>query len=175
MALAGRARRLRNQLAARRYARDHELVREWAVNSDIETLAPTPLAEAGKPLRDGRLALVTTAGVHLDSQPPFDMFDPDGDPTARRVPVDAAPADVVITHDYYDHREADLDLNVVLPAGRLRELADEGVVGSLAHDAFSLMGHIVGSHVATLVEVTGPEIASALVEGKVDYALLTPA
>jgi D-proline reductase (dithiol) PrdB len=175
MALAGRARRLWNQLVARRYARDHQLVREWAVSGDIETLRPMPLAEARKPLADGRLALVTTAGVHLRSQAPFDMFDTDGDATVRRVPADAAQADVAITHDYYDHREADHDLNVVLPFDRARELVDAGAVGSLSRTARSLMGHIDGRHVATLMEVTAPEIASELVEEEVDFALLTPA
>ncbi len=175
MALTGHARRLRNQIAARRYGRDHQLVRDWAVNSDIETLPPMPVAESSIPVSEGRVALVTTGGAHLRSQTPFDMFDTDGDPTCRRVPIDAPRAEVTITHDYYDRREAERDLNVILPFDRMGEFVDEGMVGSLHGTAYGLMGHIVGGHVATLVEATAPDIASELVEGEVDFALLTPA
>jgi D-proline reductase (dithiol) PrdB len=122
-----------------------------------------------------RLALVTTAGVHLRQDPPFDMQDPQGDASFRLIPhATAAPA-LTITHDYYDHRDADRDVNIVLPLARLQELVERGVVGEAAPRHVSFMGHIDGPHLTSLVERTAPEAARLLVADGVQAALLTPA
>jgi D-proline reductase (dithiol) PrdB len=49
-------------------------------------------------LRRAALPLVTTGGVQLTPQPPFDMIDPDGDPSFREVPVDTRRELLRITH-----------------------------------------------------------------------------
>jgi D-proline reductase (dithiol) PrdB len=119
--------------------------------------------------------MVTTAGVHLKSQPPFNMEDPDGDATFRAFPADVDKTDLTITHKYYDHSAADSDINVVLPIDRLRELRDEGVIGRIAPTLYSFMGHIDGPHVKTLMEETAPQVADLLVRDEVDAVFLTPA
>ena len=81
-----------------------------------------PWAPVAKPLAATTLALVTTAGVHHRDQPPYDMHDPDGDPSFRELDLDRPLDSLMITHDYYDHADADRDLNVVFPVARLREL-----------------------------------------------------
>src|SRR3990172_13429017 len=88
---------------AERWARGHRFVEGQGI----------PWAPLGKPLRDSCIAMVTTAGVHLTSQPPFDMEDPDGDATFRAFPAAADKSDLTITHKYYDHSAADRDINVV--------------------------------------------------------------
>jgi D-proline reductase (dithiol) PrdB len=134
----------------------------------------TPWTPFAKPLRDCTVALITTAGVHHRDQPPFNMSDKDGDPTFRVIDL-ARPSDsLMITHDYYDHKDADRDLNIVFPAERLQEFAAEGLIGVLARHAYGLMGHITGRHVMTLVNVTAPEIAADLKRDGVDAVLLTP-
>ena len=53
------------------------------------------------------------------------MQDPDGDPTYREIERDTPVEALMITHDYYDHRDADRDINIVFPIQRLAELAEE--------------------------------------------------
>jgi D-proline reductase (dithiol) PrdB len=148
-----------------RWARRHRFV-------DATTIPWTPLR---KPLAECVLALVTTAGVHVRTDPPFDMADQDGDPSFRIIPT-AIPADALtITHRYYDHSAADRDLNVVLPRDRARELVDERRIAGLSPRVYSFMGHVDGPHLATLMERTGPDVARRLVVDGADAVFLTPA
>jgi len=126
------------------------------------------------PLSKARVALVTTAGVHLARQKPFDMKDPDGDPTCRAIPSQSPREEYTITHDYYDHSDADRDLNIVFPIDRLREMAEAGEIGSLAPVNYGFMGHIEGPHIDTLIKKTAPEVAALLKGDGVDVVLLTP-
>lgn len=132
----------------------------------------TPLR---KPLHLCRVALVTSAGVHLNSDPPFDMSDPNGDPSYRVIPADSSQADLKITHDYYDHRAADRDINVVFPIEILRRLQAEHRIGPSAPSFYSLMGHIEGSHLHQLTTQTAPELAARLNSEEVNIAIFTPA
>jgi D-proline reductase (dithiol) PrdB len=134
-----------------------------------------PFARLNKPLSAARVALITTGGIHLPSQPPFDMETTDGDPTYREIPGNAAPEQITITHKYYDHRDADADLNVIFPLAHFRDLVSQGVVGSLALRHFGFMGHIENELVTTLTQRTAPEVAAKLRADGVDFAFLTPA
>jgi D-proline reductase (dithiol) PrdB len=126
------------------------------------------------PLPEMVIALVTTAGVHLRSQEPFDMDDPNGDLSYRVIPSDVKSEALVITHKYYDHSAADRDINVVLPLDRLRELKTEGRIGGLASFAYSFMGHIDGQHLRSLVEQTAPAVARRLRRDGAQAVFLTP-
>lgn len=137
----------------------------------VEGIPWTPFT---KGLSHSRVALVTTAGLHLRSQEPFDMIDPDGDPTYRALALETVEEGYTITHDYYDHSDADRDLNVVFPVFRLRELAAEGFIKDVAPMNYAFMGHIVGPHVKTLMRKTAPEVAMRLRKDAVDAVLLTP-
>ena len=136
---------------------------------------PIPLARLTKPLAKCTVSLITTGGVHLTSQLPFDMADPDGDASLREIPGDVALADLTITHDYYNHTSADRDVNVIFPLEHLRALADQGVIGQVARRHFGLMGHIEGPHLRRLQEQIAPDIAAKLRADSVDFAFLTPA
>jgi D-proline reductase (dithiol) PrdB len=156
------------------FSRVPPLARWWgrrfaAVRSD-----EVPFAPLRRPLRDCRVALVTTGGVHLLDQPPFDMADPRGDPTFRTIPPDTPRSELTITHDYYDHSDAERDLDILYPLGLFRELARREVIASLA-TGYSFMGHIEPPHVATLMATTAPAVASKLKQDRVDCVLLTPA
>ena len=117
---------------------------------------------------------MTTAGVHLKSQKPFDMEDKEGDPTFREVPKDTPKSSLTITHKYYDHADADKDINIIFPVDRLSEMKERGEIGEVAEINYSFMGHILGRHVKTLVEETAPEVAGRLKSNNVDIVLLTP-
>jgi D-proline reductase (dithiol) PrdB len=133
-----------------------------------------PWAPLRTPLAAATVALVTTAGVHHRDQPPYDMNDPDGDPTFRELSAARPLESLMITHDYYDHADADRDLNIVLPLERLRELAAAGEIGRLAERHYGFMGHITGRHLETLKRETAPRVAALLKEAGVDAVLLTP-
>jgi len=166
---------LLNRILVQAFKRLPWLGERWARRYPFVRPEGTPWAPLRKPLAECRLALVTTAGVHRADQPPFDMTDRDGDPTARAFPADTPRGRLTITHDYYDHAAADEDLNVVLPVDRVRELVAEGIVGALAPTCYSLMGHINGRHVATLASRTAPEVAGRLLADGADAVLLAPA
>ena len=133
-----------------------------------------PWAPIKKPLSASKIALVTTAGVHHAHQKPFDMGAPAGDPTYRTIDAEIIEKDYVITHDHYDHRDADKDLNVVFPVARLKEMAARGMVGMAAKQHFSFMGHIKDQSLDCLLTNTAPGVAGRLVENHVDAVLLTP-
>ena len=137
-----------------------------------EAIPWTPLT---KPLSQCRFALLTTGGVHLKTHTPFDMTDNNGDPSYRKIPPDANMEDLKITHDYYDHRNADRDLNLVFPIDMVRHYQQEGILGASADFFYSFMGHIDGPHVKTLVQKTAKEVAMHLNQQQVDIALLVPA
>jgi len=136
-----------------------------------EDIASTPLR---KRLRYSKVAIVTTAGVHHKNQVPFDMKDPNGDPTFRIIDVRKPLEDFMITHDYYDHKGADKDINIVFPVDRLREFEKEGIIGRLADIHYGFMGHIIGPHIDTLITATAPDVAERLKTDDVDIVLLTP-
>src|SRR5256886_14807955 len=113
----------------------------WAALYGRWGLAPVgaavlPWAAPRVPFHHGRIALVTAAGVHPRSAPPFDMENPRGDASFREIPGDVAASQLMITHDYYDHAAADRDVNTVFPLERLRELAPLGVRVAPRHFRF---------------------------------------
>ena len=164
-----------DRILANFFTRYPALLHRWAKRRSFVTNVDIPWAPLTKDLRECKIALVTTAGVHLRSQSPFDMEDKDGDPSWREIPSHVDPKDFMITHNYYDHRDADQDINVVFPVERLRELEAERVIGGISSRYFSFMGHITSQHLHTLIERTGPEVARILKGDGADAAFLTPA
>jgi D-proline reductase (dithiol) PrdB len=133
-----------------------------------------PWSPVRTPLAGSTIALVTTAGVHHRDQQPYDMHDHDGDPSFRELDLERPLDSLMITHDYYDHSDADRDLGVVFPVERLRELAAAGEIGAVARLGYGFMGHITGPHLETLKRRTGPEVAARLKRARVDAVLLAP-
>jgi D-proline reductase (dithiol) PrdB len=127
-----------------------------------------------KGLGECSVSIVTTAGVHRKDQTPFDMIDQNGDPSLRVIEGAVSTDDLMITHDYYDHKDADKDINIVFPIERLREFEKARLIKSVAPVHFSFMGHIVGPYIKTLTEVTALDAAQRLKSEGVDIVLLTP-
>ena len=134
----------------------------------------TPWVSPAKPLSQCKVALVTSAGLHLRNDKPFSRDDPGGEFSYRVIPSDCNPADVVQSHYSigFDHTGIYRDLNVTFPVDRLRELAEQGTLGSLSADYYSFMGALRDP--GRLIEETGPEVARRLQAEGVDVALLTP-
>ena len=167
--------RLSNRVAVQLFRRLPWLAELWASRRSFVEGSGIPWTPLRRPLAQSRVALVTTAGVHVAADTPFDMRDRDGDPTFRVIPTETPARALTITHDYYDHSAADRDVNVVLPIDRLREAHAAGRVGGLGPRIYSFMGHVDGPHIRTLLDVTAPQVARRLVEDGVDAAVMTPA
>ena len=148
---------------------------QWARRRRFVEGEDIPWAPLAAPLSESVIALVTTAGVHLKSQKPFNMDDPNGDPSSRVIPADVRSDDFTITHKYYDHSAADRDINVVLPLDRLRELWAEKRIGGIGPFVYGFMGHIDGPHLSTLTEKTAPDVARLLKRDGAGAVVLTPA
>lgn len=103
------------------------------------------------------------------------MFNPSGDPSSREIPADSPAKQLAIAHNYYDHSDADRDVNVIFPYERLYEFEQLGEIGEVNQRHFSFMGHITGDLIETLVNETVPRVVDALVADSVDAVVLTPA
>jgi D-proline reductase (dithiol) PrdB len=129
-------------------------------------MAPTPLAD-GPALSERRVAIVTTAGLARRGDAPFGS---DGE--YRILPTDAPAGDIVMSHSSvnFDRTGFQQDINVVYPLDRLRELADDGVIGSVAAYHYSFMGATPVDKIATAAE----GIVAALRGDKVDAVCFAP-
>lgn len=141
---------------------------EWVICSD-----PSPITPLRRPLSQSRVAMVTTCGAHTAGDRPFDLKSRTGDPSYREIPGDIAEDQLRLSHVGYDTRKVSADVNCVFPLERLREIEDEGVIGSLNHRHFSFMGYI--PIVQPLMQETGPDVARKLQTDGVDLVLLAPA
>src|SRR4029453_15241320 len=149
-------------------------MKAWAARQEPGVIPFTPLA---KPLRECTVALVSSAGIARNDDPPFEQEgerrDPWwGDPSFRKIPLGTTEKDIRIYHLHIDPKFGESDLDVVLPIRRLIELANEGVVGRPAATHYSTMGYILEP--TELVEKTAPTIPSAMREERVDAAMLVP-
>ena len=147
----------------------------WAKSYQGVTCEDIPWTPLNKPLAQCRIGLVTTGGLHLRSDPPFEMGDPDGDPSFRTVPCDAEASELVITHHYYDHRDADRDLNLIWPRDVLKSLESAGSIGPLVLQSVSFMRHINGPHLNTLIQESARSAAQEIRKQQADVVLLVPA
>jgi D-proline reductase (dithiol) PrdB len=119
-------------------------------------------------LRESTFALVSTAGVHLRTQEPYDTA---GDNSWREIPGDVESRQLMVTHEHYDHRHADQDINCVFPIDRLRELAQEGVIQGVSNLHLGFMGY--SQLLKDLYERAAPEMARLIERSSADAVLLT--
>src|SRR5512143_2450309 len=160
--------RFKNRFIAKLLVRFPFLAQRFVAAYQPPESGEIPWTPVTKELNKSTVALVTTAGVHHRDQKPFDMQDPNGDPSFRVIDVTKPFVDLMITHDYYDHADADKDINIVFPVDRLREFEQEGLIGKMADTHYGSLGHILGHHLPTLTSTTAPEIALLLKAADVD-------
>ncbi len=113
-------------------------------------------------------ALVTTAGVQLREQEPFALA---GDNSWRVIPGTSEADQLMVTHEHYDHRDADQDINCVFPLDRLNELAAEGIIGGVSDKHLGFMGYT--QNFRDLYERAAPEMARIILRSKADGVILT--
>ncbi len=131
------------------------------------TYDDTPLV-AGRPLAERRVVLISTAGLHRRGDRAFDR----DDGSYRVIPAETPARDLVMSHVSvnFDRTGFQQDHNVVFPIDRLRELAADGRVGSMASVHYSFMG----AFPVDAAEPHARHLAGLLKADKVDAALLVP-
>ena len=135
---------------------------------------PVPWAPLSKPLSECRLGLVSTAGLTLEGQKPFDESIKGGDYSFREIPWDSDIRRLVENHrsESWDHRGVEQDPNIAFPLDRMRELLEHGRVGSLAERYLTFMGSVTAT--GRMVRDALPEACASFVAQGVDVALLVP-
>ena len=133
-----------------------------------------PGARLAKPLKEARLALVSTAGLHLPEQPAFDPTIKGGDASFRELAnrVELQKLRIRRRSSAFDQTGALRDRNPVFPLDRFRELVARREVGSLHHRHFIFMGSITAPK--RLISETAPQVAAELREDQVDAVFLIP-
>ena len=121
------------------------------------------------PLAESRIALVTTAGLHVRGDRVFGMTSAE----YRAIGRETAGSDIVMSHTSVNFDRAGFaeDVNVVFPIDRFRELEASGAIGSMAHVHYSFMGaYLEPADYAP----SARELATLLRGDGVDSVLLTP-
>jgi D-proline reductase (dithiol) PrdB len=136
----------------------------WLVNSD-----PPPWQPLRRPLSTSRLGLVASGGIYITGQVAFHYKD---DTSWRVIPADVKTTDLRVTHFAYDLRDARQDPNVVFPIDTLRGLVSEGVIGSLAANAYTFMGGIYSAR--RVQQELAPQLLERLLAEHVDAVLFVP-
>jgi len=131
----------------------------------------TPVTLLSKPVAKSSLTLITTGGLHLKTDTPFDLDNREGDCTYRTIPGDVKFEDLHISHKWYNHKFINADLNCVFPIDRMREYLKKGSIGSLSEEHYSFMGHIYKP--GQLIR-NARKLGRHLKELGTDIAILTP-
>ncbi len=151
------------------------MLRTWV---EMEKPRPIPFSPLCKPLKQSKVALLSSAGIALKTDRPFDQEGERrnpwwGDPSYRILPKSTTQEDVRLYHLHIDPRPAEQDLNCLFPLARLKELEQLGEIGAAAEQHFSMMGYILQPE--TLLKETVPAMIHDLRAERADVVVLVPA
>ena len=140
---------------------------EFLGNMPMPEFESTPWVTA-PPLRDARVAIVSTAGLHRRDDRKFRG----GASDYRLIPGDVDYADLAMSHVSvnFDRSGFQQDVNLAFPLERLHTLAANGEIGGVAQWHYSFMG-------ATAPEQfleSGAEVGRLLKDDGVSAAVLIP-
>jgi D-proline reductase (dithiol) PrdB len=125
----------------------------------------TPVTSA---LADMRIALVSSTGVYLHGQDPYQE---NNDDTFRVLVGDLDPQQIHIKHGHYDSSEAEKDINCVFPIDRLRELVADGVIKDVSNKHIGFKG--ASTDLKRQYEHLAPAIAHEIERSHADGVILT--
>jgi D-proline reductase (dithiol) PrdB len=144
-------------------------IRSANATQPIPTFEHLAFKRLTKPLANCRVAIVTTAALRTADQPKWSS----GDESFRLLP--ASTEGLVLGHisPNFDRAGFIADPNVVFPIDRLKEMAAEGVIGSVASAHIAFLG--AQNETMTTIRIdSGPAAAKLLKDDGVDVVLLTP-
>jgi D-proline reductase (dithiol) PrdB len=151
------------------------LVKSWIARETPRQIPWTPLF---KPLADCTLALVSSGGIALKTDRPFDQEGERqnpwwGDPSYRIIPRTATAADIKLYHLHVNPSFVEQDLNCLLPVQRLNKLQERGEIGRAAPSHYSFMGYILQPQ--KLLAESTPAMIRHMKDEEVDAVVLVPA
>ena len=148
-----------------------EASRTSLLNLECPVFDGRPWVE-GPSVAQRRVAIISTAGLHRRGDQLFSVGTGSVPGEYRIIPRDTDANDLVMSHisTNYDRSGFQKDWNVVFPLDRLNELAQQGVIGSVADFHYSFMG----ATDPQLMETAARNLASLLREDNVTAALLVP-
>jgi len=122
-------------------------LRAWIRNSiPVDDFKGTiPWTSLLKSINRTTFALVTSAGISLKTDPPFDMERERreffwGDRSYRIIPRETTENDIEVNHLHINTKYIRQDINVMLPLAQMAEFEQEGIIGRLAPSSFSFYG-----------------------------------
>ena len=129
--------------------------RNMIVNQDLPEYGETACVD-GPPLKDRKVAIVTTAGLHRRDDKHFTP----GVGEYRIIPGDTDIDDLIMSHvsTNFDRTGFYQDVNLVLPVDRLKELQEQGEVGEIAEYHYAFMG----ATPPTAMEAVAKDLAATL-------------
>jgi len=135
----------------------------------------TPMA---RPLSQTTIALVTSAGISLKTDPPFDMEREKkeaiwGDRSYRAMPRGTTEKDIEVKHLHINTDYIKKDINVILPLARMAEFEQEKIIGRLVPTSYSFYG-FQWQNTYFLKEAIEP-ISKRMKSEGVEAVLMTPA
>lgn len=149
-------------------------MKHWASLGTHREIPWTPLA---KPLSRCSVSLLSSAGVALKTDQPFDQGierrDPwFSDPSYRVLPRTVSVGAARVYHLHINASFAEQDLNCVMPIERLNELEALAEVGRSALSHYSYMGYTLRPE--ALLQRSVSDIIGRLREEQVDAVVLVP-
>lgn len=139
---------------------------DWVRASNI------PFAKPNKPLAECKVAVVTTGGIYENTDKGFNIVNrKDIDEGFREITLTTSYTDLSIAHEHFNKDFSAVDLNVIFPVQRLKQLAEQGFINKVSEVNFSITGFI--PEPKYLFE-TGKQIAQRIKQLGVDIALIVP-
>jgi D-proline reductase (dithiol) PrdB len=151
-----------------------KMVRAWVRLAAPQEIPWTPL---DRPLTESAVALVSSAGLALKTDRPFDQYlERDNpwwsDPGCRLLPRDTTGADVRLYHMHMNPGLVEQDLNTLMPLQPLKALAARGVIGATAQNHYAYMGYTLQP--AALLAQGAPDMIRQMKAEGVNIVVLVP-
>lgn len=145
--------------------------------SGLRADTPIPWTPLSKPLPQCTIALISSGGLALNSDRPFDLqierLDPwFSDPSYRVLPRHTKTGEVQICHLHINPMFAGQDVNCVMSLERLCELVALGEVGDSAPSHYSYVGYTLRPE--RLLDETVASIVERMRHERVDAVVLVP-
>ena len=150
------------------------MVKTWV---SLDQPADIPWTPLRKPLNTCTVAMITSGGIALKTDRPFnkeiERRDPwCSDPSYRVIPRNTLTQDIKCYHLHFNPEICERDLGCIFPLGQLVELEMRGEIGSAAPSHYSYMGYTLRPQ--RFLEESLPAMIRQLQQENVDVVVLIP-
>lgn len=145
----------------------YQPTRDSIVAAECPVIDGEPFVD-GPPLSQRKIAILSSAALYPRGGSP--LLHNSGD--YLEIPASLPNSEILMSHVSinFDRTGWQRDINVVYPIDRMRELADEGVIGEVAEVNFTVLGATEPTRMLESVE----SIAARVKRDRIDSILLSP-